>query len=291
VPKSGKPPIEDPADYVIAPEAAKVKTRVPVPKFSRREELVKLAIDGKNPYFKRAIVNYLWSQFMGRGLVEPVDQMHEENPASHPELLRFLADDFVAHHFDLRYLIRGIVNSRTYQLSSRYPAAQSRPAEQTYACAAVRPLSLHQLAVSLMVAAGYYDAFKSRADVKTRSDPGALRAAWQAQSLGTLSSLVKNLDSGAEPFQPGIREALFQANSAEFAGFVSRGGLAARLGGIKDDAALVREAYLCVFSRSPDKEEIEHLQKYLQTRTGRRAAACEQMIWALLTASEFRFNH
>jgi hypothetical protein len=282
--------LEDPALFLVPPEAAAVKTRVPVPRLSRRARLVDMAVNSRNRYFKQAIVNYLWGQMFGRGLVEPLDQMHDANPASHPELLTFLADDFVAHQYDLRYLIRAIANSQTYQRSSRYPVDRPLPPENTYAVAMVRPLSLHQLANSLMVAAGYYDSFKAGLDAKTRSDPGAVRQRWEAQSLGTLTSLVKNLDTGAEPFQPGIREALFQANSAEFAGFIARGGLATRLAAMKDEAALVRDVYLCTLSRSNTKEEDDRLRGYLKARSDRRAA-CEQVVWALVTSSEFRFNH
>jgi hypothetical protein len=289
----GKPatPAEDPALYLVAPEAAPVKTRVPVPKFSRREKLIETAVNGKNPYFKKAIVNYVWAQLMGRGLVEPLDQMHEGNPATHPELLDFLADDFVAHQFDLRYLVRTIANSQAYQLSSRYPATKRRPEETTYAYSPLRPLSTHQLAVSVLVATGYFEEFAARADARTRSDAGLLRGKWEAQSLGTLAVLVKNLDAGTDPFQPGVREALFQANSREFSALIAKGPLVKRLAGQRDDAALVNAAFLAVLSRTPTKEEMDQLQVYLRKRTDRRAAACEQIVWALVTSSEFRFNH
>jgi hypothetical protein len=217
--------------------------------------------------------------------------MHDANPASHPELLAFLADDFVAHRYDLRYLIRVIANSKTYQLSSRYPTNRPLPAESAYAFAQSRPLSMHQLASSLMVAAGYYDSFKAASDVKTRADAGVLRKRWEAQNLGTLTSLVRNLDTGAEPFQPGIRESLYQANSAEFTGIIARGGLANRLAGIKDDASLVREAYFRILSRLPAPDEDGRVLTFLKSRGTRRTVACEQIVWALVTSSEFRFNH
>jgi hypothetical protein len=282
---------EDAANYLVPPETAAVKTRVPVPRFSRREKFIALAVNGKNPYFKRALVNYIWAQLLGRGLVEPLDQMHEGNPASHPEVLDFLADDFVAHQFDLRHLIRGIVNSRTYQLSSRYLAKGQRPDETTYTYRPVRPLSAHQQATSLLVAAGYLEAFRGGADAKTRSDPGLLRGKWEVQSLGTLAALVKNLDAGGESFQPGIREALYQANSPEFAGLIAKGDLIRRLAAIKDDTALIKEAFWCVLSRAPTREEMDRLGSYLRARAARRSAACEQVVWALATSSEFRFNH
>lgn len=281
---------EDPADFLVPPETAKDKTRLPVPKFSRRAKLVELAINDKTPYFKRAAVNYFWSQLLGRGLVEPRDQMHDANPPSHPELLQFLADDFAAHQFDIRYLLRGIANSRAYQLTSRWPAASPRPSERTYAAGSIRPLAIHQLALSLVTASGYRDALQAGADPAIRSDPGALRAKLEAHTAGMLATLTGNLDSG-EPFQPGIREALFQANSPTFADFLAKGGLAARLANLTDDDERVREAFWSVLSRPPVQEESDRLKTYLHDRPTRRLAACEQLVWALVTCAEFRFNH
>jgi hypothetical protein len=281
-------PAEDPADYLVAPEAAPQKTCVPVPRFSRRDKLVKLAINAKDPYFKRSAVNLTWKQLLGRGLVEPIDQMHNANPASHPELLQLLADDFATHQFDLRRLIRGIVTSQTYQRTSRHPADSPRPAEQTYACAAVRPLSAHQLALSILTAAGYLDVLKS---ANPKLNPGELRAKLETQHAGLLATLVKELDSGADSFQPGIREALFQANNATFADILAKGGLPERLAAMTDDDLLVKEAFWSVLSRLPDKEESERLRGYLAARRDRRAAACEQIVWSLVTSTEFRFTH
>jgi hypothetical protein len=289
--KPGQPPPEDPTAYQVPPETAPQKTRVPVPKFSRRAKLVELAINTRNPYFKAAAVNYIWSQLLGRGLVEPIDQMHDGNPASHPELLQFLADDFAAHHFDIRYLIRGITNSRTYQLSSRYASEATRPSEATFGCGAVRPLSTHQLAMSLLAAAGYCDAVAASADTAARRDPGALRARLETQDAGLLATLVANLGTGTEPFQPGVRESLFQANSSSFGDLLAKGGLVTRLAAITGDDALIEEACWCVLSRPPSRDEAERLRSYLRARTDRRAAACQQIVWALVTSAEFRFNH
>jgi hypothetical protein len=283
-------PAEDPAAYRIAPETAKEKTRVPVPRFSRREQLVAMAVNGGNPYFKRAAVNLVWSRLMGRGLVEPIDQMHDGNPASHPELLQALAEDFAAHRFDLRHLNRTITNSQTYQLSSRYRPSSPRPAEHAYASAALRPLSLHQLALSLLVATGAYDGLHA-ADPTVRADSASLRRKFEAQHQAVLSALMKNLDTGTEPFQPGIREALYQTNSPGFAELINKGGLARRLANIDNDAQLTREAFLHVLTRFPTAEEVEQVGRYLRARPGRRPAACEQIVWALVTSSEFRFNH
>src|SRR5262249_31533348 len=70
-----------------------------------------------NPFFARAAVNRMWAYYFGTGLVEPVDDLRDENPPSHPELLAELARQFAAHRFDLKFLIRGIAASRAYRLS------------------------------------------------------------------------------------------------------------------------------------------------------------------------------
>lgn len=290
VPAGKTSPSENAAEYLVAPEEAKEKTRIPVPKYSRRAKLVEAAIGPNNRFFKRAAVNYIWSQLMGRGLVEPVDQMHDANPASHPELLDFLADDFAAHQFDLRHLIRGIANSSVYQLSSRY-VGSTPPAEATYARAIVRPLSAQQTANSLLVAAGFLDALKNKADPKLRTQAGALRSQMETQHAARLTFLVQNLTGGSEAATAGIAEALFQANNKEFADLLAAGGRAARLAAAKDDSALVQELFMGVLSRPPTAEEQGRARSYLQCRVDRRRAACEQLLWALTASSEFRFNH
>jgi hypothetical protein len=80
----------------------------------------------ENPYFSKSMTNRIWAQLMGRGLVNPVDDMHDGNPASHPELLADLAEQFGAgNNFDVKYLIRAICNSKTYQRSGKPTADQT----------------------------------------------------------------------------------------------------------------------------------------------------------------------
>ena len=86
--------------------------------FDRRKKLAEWLTATDNPFFARNIVNRFWGYLMGRGLVEPLDDMRATNPASNPELLDALAKDFVEHKFDLKHLLRTILNSRAYQLSS-----------------------------------------------------------------------------------------------------------------------------------------------------------------------------
>jgi hypothetical protein len=151
-------------------------------------------------------------------------------------------------------------------------------------------LSAQQLGTSLLVAAGYYDGLQTAAGAKAPSDPAALRARLESQYAGSLTFLVKNLGGGTEAAPAGVAEALFEANNREFAEFLNKGGLGTRLAALSDEA-LVGDLFLRVLSRPATSEETVRLRRYLQARPNRRTAACEQALWALVTSSEFRFNH
>ncbi len=116
----------------------KASEKPPAPSpFSARQALVDVALK-ERAFFSRAIANRLWAYFLGRGLVHPVDQMHSENPSSIPGLVEWLGDDLAAHQYDLRRLVAAIVQSRAYQLSSRWPGgAAGGPAFRAGRAAAV----------------------------------------------------------------------------------------------------------------------------------------------------------
>ena len=105
-------------DYTIAP-AANVRS---VPKYSRRAKLAELATNGTNRQFNVNITNRLWAQFMGRGLVHPVDLIHPDNPPSHPAVLDLITNELVAMKYDMRWLVRELVLTKTYQRSIDLPA-------------------------------------------------------------------------------------------------------------------------------------------------------------------------
>jgi len=287
-------PAESADLYIVAPEEAKEKTRVPVPKYSRRQRLVELAVNGENPYFKRAIVNWVWATLMGRGLVEPVDQMHLGNPPSHPKLLEELSDEFARDGFSLRKLIRTVVTSQAYSLGSEWKPTgkqlSERPGAELYAVAAIRPLSMQQLAHSVLVASGYREQLADT-NAELAQDTGKLRAKFETELAAQIADVRKNLDSGTDTFQPNVAQALYLANNGPFQSLLERGGLGARLAKLSDDGEVVRQAYLAVLSRLPDGEEEAAFRRHLAMRADRRAAAVSQIVWALVTSSEFRFIH
>src|SRR5260370_12182385 len=101
------------------------------------------------------MVNRIWAQFMGRGLVNPVDDIQDGNPASHPELLADLTEQFGSgNNFDVKYLIKAICNSKAYQRSGKPTAQNADAAPDLYARMAIKVLSPEQLFDSLRVAVG-----------------------------------------------------------------------------------------------------------------------------------------
>ncbi len=289
--QNGMAAVKDTPDlYIVTPEPAdqKEKTRVPVPKYSRREAFVRQAVSPQDPYFRRAFVNWAWSQLMDRGLVEPIDQMHEGNPASHPDLLNWLADDFAANGMNVRRLVRTIVTSRTYALSSAWNGKE-RPSADLYAVAPVRALSPHVLAYALLTGSGYWD--QARTAAGPNAPPEKVRDTFEAAQANNIAELRKRLDPGTDLFQPSAVQALYLSNNKGFATLVATGGLPKKLAEIPSDEDAIRQAYLSVLSRAPEAEELAGFQRYLTSRKGKRLVAMQEMVWALLTSSEFRFNH
>src|SRR5204863_7978506 len=97
-----------------------------------------------NPFFARAMVNKRWAQFFGRGLVNPVDDMHDDNPATHPELLQAMTEQFKKHNYDLKYLVKAIAMSEAYQRTSK-PFQGNESDAELFSHSYVRTLTPEQL--------------------------------------------------------------------------------------------------------------------------------------------------
>lgn len=112
-------------EYSVAP-ADKVR---PIPKYSRRAKFADLAANGTNRQFNRNIANRLWAHMMGRGLVDPVDLHHADNPPSHPELLELVADQFAATNYDIKAFLRELALTKTYQRALDAPESFAEQAK------------------------------------------------------------------------------------------------------------------------------------------------------------------
>jgi Protein of unknown function (DUF1549)/Protein of unknown function (DUF1553) len=260
------------------------KTPPPAPKFSARARLVEIALQpGQNEFFARSIVNQLWARFFGYGLVMPLDQMHSASPASHPELLDWLARDLIEHNYDLKRLVRGLVLSQAYSRSSQYEGETPRP--YLFAVGQVRPLTPIQLANSLRLATTDPAKLPAKDDEREK----------QIESLeNSARGFARELDYPGEDFQVSVTEALLFSNSDRVQReFLNEGGdrLLSRLKDIKDPRQVVDLAVWNVLSRAPTEEEHRVLGDYFRKRADRHAEATRQILWALMTSSEFRFNY
>src|SRR5581483_8223147 len=103
----------------MAPKFMGGATPTIAPTQDRREVLADWLTSGNNPFFAKSVVNRVWFHLCGRGIVDPVDDFRDSNPSANDALLDALTKDFVDHQFDVRHLIRTVMNSRTYQLSAQ----------------------------------------------------------------------------------------------------------------------------------------------------------------------------
>lgn len=265
-------------------DAKKAKRTLAPATVSARAKLAEAALEpGQREYFARSVVNRLWYRFFGRGLVMPLDQMHRENPPSHPELLDWLARDLIDHGYDLRRLERGIVLSNAYARSSRWDG-DTPPPEKLFAVAQARPLAPMQMAVSLRLAAADPQSFKAELpEIEKR-----LEAVEK-----TAENLASLFPRPTVNFQVGVAEAMLFANNAGLQKdlFEGTGTLVARMMQMPELEKRADLAVRSVLSRPAQPNELKALADYLQQRDDRAAAGCQQVVWALLTSAEFRFNH
>ena len=258
---------------------------VPAPSFSRREQLVRVGLKpGQSGFFSRAIVNRLWHRFMGYGLVMPLDQMHGANPPSHPELLEWLARDFAGNDYDLRRTIRGLVLSDAYSRDSQWPEGE-RPSPIYFAVARPRPLTPNQYGSALVFAAADPEQL---AKPKTPEDLAKRLADLEKRG----ENLAKRFDRPDDTFQVSVDEALYFSNSDQVQNdLLGEGGkLLGRVLKTEGLAKRLEIAFLNTLSREPSPEETKTLNRYLEARSADEKGAWQQVLWALMTSSEMRFN-
>lgn len=261
------------------------------PEGDRRRTLARWMTRADNPWFARNLVNRLWAHFMGRGLVEPVDDMRVTNPPSNPELLDALAKELVKSKYDLRAMIKLIAASRTYQLSVE-PNETNMVDERNHSRALLRRLPAEVLLDAVSQVTGIKEKF--------HGVPAGSRAIqlWDSQVQhyflklfgrpARVSACECERAVGAS-----MAQALHLMNSPQLESKLNHaGGQIARMTGRqKNDASLVRELYLTVFSRLPSDTEQERAEQYLGSRRFQRQKAAEDLVWAMMNSVEFIFNH
>jgi len=238
-----------------------------------------------NPFFARAMVNRMWAHFFGRGFVNPIDDMHDDNPATHPELLLAVAEQFKRHNFSVKYLVKAIAMSETYQRTSK-PMAGNETDTELFSRMYIKTLSAEQLVDSIVVVVagpGKTDFFAKKgppADKKGKGFPG-----------GPREQFIRffRVEDGADPleYQDGIPQALRMMNGPLF----NNGGKALQDAmTYKMAADAIDRLYLVALSRHPTIQENQRLTAYVEKQKDNRPAYAD-IVWTLLNCSEFRLNH
>jgi hypothetical protein len=255
----------------------------------------------ENPYFARSLVNRVWQNFMGRGLVEAVDDLRDTNPPSNEELFNALAADFVKHNFDVRYLIRTIMNSATYQTSAR-PEKDNAQDDRYYSHYVIRRLSAEVLldAVSQV----------TQAPEKFEGYPLGTRALQLPDSrvdsyFLTVFGRPERLQNAVSERQsdPSITQALHVINGDTLNQKLRAPGgtvdMLLKLG--LSEQRMVDYLFLSAFSRYPTEKEHDGIAIDLRAANRKnrqgwatadpRRPVLEDLMWAMLTSKEFMFNH
>lgn len=261
----------------------------------RRGELGRLLLEpvaGETPLIARAFVNRMWAHFFGYGFTRPVDDMGPHNPPSHPELLDRLAEEFVRADYDVKQLIRWIVSSEAYSLSSKYgsknriddPAAGEMP---LFSHLYLKSMEAEQLYDSLITASNAHQAGNAGWDSQEQQ-----RRRWMQQFVVAFDN---DENDEATTFNGTIPQALMLMNSelTEKAVSVEPGSFLHQvLSESGSDKKKLRKLYLAALSRSPSRSELSKAERLFRSygRDG-RVAAFQDLFWALLNSNEFILNH
>jgi hypothetical protein len=233
------------------------------------------------------MANRLWAQFFGRGIVNPVDDMHDGNVPSHPELLQELAGQFAISGFDLKYLVRAICNSHAYQRTSK----QSDKDDDTaalYSHMAIKIASPEQLYDSLMLAVVPVTpkpAGKGRGPVNPQ-----MKGAGNANGRANFVAFFQT-EEGTDPteYQAGIPQVLKLMNDPRFTG--GSGLVEEIVKSSKPPVQGVEKLYLATLSRRPTAGETQRLASFVRGHSAEPRRAYSDVLWALLNSSEFTLNH
>jgi hypothetical protein len=256
----------------------------------RREELAKWLTGPENPFFARSLVNRVWFHLMGRGIVEPVDDFRDSNPASNDELLDGLASEFVKSGYDLRKLVTAIATSRTYGLSARTNALNANDA-----------IYFSHAATKLLPAEVLLDAISTVTGTITSFDglPSGTRAVQIADGkmenpfLKTFGRPARELACECErESDANLSQALQLIGGTTVHNKLrdDAGRMAVLAKEMQSNEEITRTLYMVALSREPSSSELAAATKHLEGASDRRQAV-EDLGWVLINSKEFLFRH
>jgi hypothetical protein len=295
---------EDPRERIIFNSGAgeskhPVGDRVIPPKFlggeqpetkgkDRRQLLADWIASPDNTYFPRHIANLVWAQYIGVGIVEPVDDVRISNPASNPELLDALSKKIVEYNYDLRRIVRDICNSRAYQTATR-PNDTNQLDDRNFAKGTIRRMRAEVMLDTISQVTETKDKYKGL--------PAGARAVEIADGkttsyfLTTFGRRDREVVCSREEVGPTLSQALHLINGATVEDKITQGGVIKKLMTMNlTPREIASELYLRTFSRTPTEPELIKLEPYWGI-TEEQPKAYHDIFWALLNAKEFIFNH
>lgn len=271
----------------------------------RREYLAKWMVSPKNPYFTRAIVNRVWAAYFGVGIVNAVDDLRASNPESNPALMSFLSEHLVEKKYDLKQLMRLIMNSETYQRSS--VVTEGNRADRKYFS--------HYYPKRLM-AEVIHDSIASVCQVPTEFNKVAFLGGdkrdtkFYAKGTRAIQLFDSSVDNSflktfgrnqrritcecERSDEPSIIQVLNLNNGDTLNNKLSQSGgvvdqLMKEFG--ESNQGLVMSAYLKCLSRLPTDRELNELTNELDRAGSEKRVVVEDLLWSLMTSREFLFNH
>jgi hypothetical protein len=258
------------------------------PDEDRRVSLAAWLTSRENLDFARVAVNRLWSELFGRGIVDPVDDFRVSNPPSNDALLDALAKQFIASNYDVKAVLRLMLNSRTYQLSSMMRPSNEKDLRH-FARAYPKRLPAEVMADALDAVTGKPSRY-GRLPMGTRAVqiPDSRIGSYFLDVFGRPKREI--LCACERDAQPNLSQMLNLVNGTESRIGASDGRIAQVIKAKLPDDQVVTQLYLASLSRFPSPKEMKLVQEQIG-KVGDRKAALEDLLWALMNSEEFVFNH
>lgn len=281
------PKFEKGEEFEIPPDK---KTRFTgLPKFRPLQILAEQTTSPDNLAFARNSVNRFWFMMFGRGLVDPLDLTHSGNPPTHPELFERLAQEFVSHKYNVKWLLKEIALSQAYQRSSRLEGFDAARPDGSYAVAWERPLSAEQLLDSMLVATGQSELLGAFPDDESAKE---LQAKYQ-NHLKQFREAFANIPRDPEvDFRPSVKASLFLMNDPSTLNWFDprQNDHVQKLSTLSNED-FCRELYLSVLSRELEETEQQYVTELMANNTIERERLVGHLLWGLVSSAEFALNH
>ncbi len=256
----------------------------------RRLALADWLASKENPYFARNLANRLFAYLMGRGLVDPIDDLRATNPATNPELLEALAQEFIRNGYDQKQLLRLILNSRLYQLDSQ-PTKTNAADSKFYSHYFVKRLSAEPLLDAIDAATSTQTKFE-KVPLGTRAIE-LPDAKYNNYFLSTFGKPRREAVCECERVsEPNLAQALHTLNGDLIEAKIAdpKGRIAALLAAKKAREEVIADLYLATLSRQPTAAELDACKKLFDESTDAKVVF-QDLLWSLLNLNRFQFVH